>query len=362
MAQLNTAVIRKFIVDSFSDEELDTFCYDYHRDIFEQFGGGMSKTRKVQILIEGCERRGDLPKLLTNLRKERPELYDAKLGNLILETQPEQITRQRDPRRVFISYAYEDSRFAHNLADDLKAHGWHVWIAPESIRPGEKWVNAINRGLEECGVFIVVLTPVGVKSKWVVHETNVAIDLNNRGILRFIPLKVEDCELPPLWSAVQSVSFQVDYAEGLATLLAILEQKPLPSETSRRHLQKLPPLVAALKRNRRALVVITPLVLILAVLIGVEMIWHPLEPRCQLDIGQQVHVIEGKNVWPTPDVLSGSTPERTTSRTLVYVIGAPKWGLISWNPRDKDWWWEVSGTVNGESLGWVYQGFLEECQ
>jgi hypothetical protein len=40
-------------------------------------------------------------------------------------------------KQVFISHDTEDKQFAHRLADDLKRLGAEVWIAPDSIRPGE---------------------------------------------------------------------------------------------------------------------------------------------------------------------------------------------------------------------------------
>lgn len=43
--------------------------------------------------------------------------------------------------QVFISHATADAQFAHRLADDLRRLGMKVWIAPESIRPGEGWVR-----------------------------------------------------------------------------------------------------------------------------------------------------------------------------------------------------------------------------
>jgi hypothetical protein len=52
-------------------------------------------------------------------------------------------------KQVFISHATEDEQFAHRLADDLQRLGLRIWIAPESIRPGEGWVRAIERGLAE---------------------------------------------------------------------------------------------------------------------------------------------------------------------------------------------------------------------
>jgi hypothetical protein len=46
-------------------------------------------------------------------------------------------------------------------------------------------------------VFVLVLTRAAVKSRWVTIETNVAIELENKGEARFIPAEVESCR-PPL--------------------------------------------------------------------------------------------------------------------------------------------------------------------
>jgi sulfatase modifying factor 1 len=69
--------------------------------------------------------------------------------------------------QVFISYATEDTQFAHRLADDLQRLGIQVWIAPDSIKPGESWVDAIERGLEESSHMVIVLTPAALESEWV---------------------------------------------------------------------------------------------------------------------------------------------------------------------------------------------------
>ena len=55
-----------------------------------------------------------------------------------------------------------------------------VCDAPESVAAGEKWAEAINRGLEECGIFVVALTPAAVASAWVKTETSIAIELAHR--------------------------------------------------------------------------------------------------------------------------------------------------------------------------------------
>ena len=103
-----------------------------------------------------------------------------------------------------------------------RSAGWRPWIAPESIQPGEKWVEAIGRGLDGSGVFVVALTPAAIASRWVKTETNAAVELENRGEVQFIPLDVAACSVPILWSGYQRVSFRGRYGDGLRALLARL--------------------------------------------------------------------------------------------------------------------------------------------
>jgi formylglycine-generating enzyme required for sulfatase activity len=131
---------------------------------------------------------------------------------------------------VFISHATEeDGQFAHRLAADLQRLGVQVWIAPESIRPGEDWVAAINRGLSQSSHILIVLTPAAVESEWVEMETNTAIALERRGRIQVIPLDVKPCEVPPLLSLYHMVSFRPDYNAGLSQLADILGVRFTPS-------------------------------------------------------------------------------------------------------------------------------------
>jgi formylglycine-generating enzyme len=226
----NTADIRQYLTSAYSDEELITLCADYFRDVYDNFAAGMTKTAKIQLLLDHCQRRGILPNLSAALERDRPDQYRKRFGQVAAELGPIAAPRARDPRQVFISHAHEDTEFAHRLAADLRAHGWRPWIAPDSIRPGEKWVDAINRGLEECGVFLVALTPAAVVSNWVTDETNVAKEMHQEGELRFIPLGVADCRIPPLWRVHQRISFKDNYATGLEILVTELESVSSPPE------------------------------------------------------------------------------------------------------------------------------------
>ena len=188
----------------------------------------MPKKQKIQLLLDHCQRRGLILNLLAALEKDRPDQYQRQFGSVAVDRGPALGPRERDPKQVFISHAHEDAAFAQRLADDLRSHGWRAWIAPDSILPGEKWAAAINRALEESGVFVLVLTPAALRSDWVTTETSSAIALQHQRKIRFIPLEVAHCQVPPLWDVYQRVPFVGRYEDGLSALLALMEAGPTP--------------------------------------------------------------------------------------------------------------------------------------
>ena len=64
------------LMAAFNDEELTTFCYDTFRPVYEEFATGMSRTQKVQRLVEYCDRRGEMEKLLARVERVNPYQYN----------------------------------------------------------------------------------------------------------------------------------------------------------------------------------------------------------------------------------------------------------------------------------------------
>jgi formylglycine-generating enzyme required for sulfatase activity len=235
--------LRQFITQFFSDEELETLCFDYFPEAANEFGGGMSKNRKVIILIGHCERRGRLADLRAALERERPAAWREAFAPRPVEMPRRDAAAppvERDSRQIFLSHATADADFAQTLAADLRAEGWRVWIAPDSIRPAEKWVEAIDRGLETSGVFVVALTPDAVASRWVRTETNAAISMEHRDLIQFIPLDVAECQPPWLWTQYQFILFRGSYEAGLDALLRRLDGAPA-TPVNRERVQTSPP-------------------------------------------------------------------------------------------------------------------------
>jgi hypothetical protein len=231
------AEIRKFILDTYNEDEfVELFCADYFPQARGEFSAGISFSLQAQRLISYCQNQNLLNNLLVALQKERPDLYAQRFPS----AQPAPASppapmqaRIRNLHQVFISHAHQDAAFAQKLADDLRKQGWDIWIAPDNIKPGEKWVEAIERGMDESGVFLPILSPAAAQSQWVRQEAYSAIALENRGVMRLIPVYIEECDVPTMLSGYQRVTMLDRYEDGLADLgVALSGQEPQPPEVA----------------------------------------------------------------------------------------------------------------------------------
>ena len=80
--------------------------------------------------------------------------------------------------RVFLSHTTRDRRdhaLAHALARGLRARGAEVWIAPDSIPPGERWLESLVAGvLVGCTHFVVIVSAASRGAEWVQQEIGLA--------------------------------------------------------------------------------------------------------------------------------------------------------------------------------------------
>lgn len=229
MNPISNRELRTFIATSFNENELLLFCDDYFPEVKDWFGLGMPFNIKVQELILYCQRHGLHHHLLTALQQERSATYQNSFSPnnpLIIPPLPYQ-PYTRHPQKIFFCHASTDYALAKQITTDLKRLGHDVFITPDSIAPGEKWVPAISRGLEECGLFIVLLTPRAIASGWVNHEVNIAIDLATKGLAKLWFLDTEPCQPPILWRQWQWIWFRETYAHNWAALEIFLEKKIL---------------------------------------------------------------------------------------------------------------------------------------
>lgn len=206
--------LETFMRESLSNQEINLICFHYLRDVHvEMEGVPWDKSQRIEKVLAYVRRRKMTAHLVAALyerhgeqmAEEFPEGLQVAGRVPAVPLAPTSYTRH--PRQIFISHAHQDSEFAHKLADDLELEGWHCWLAPDSISPGEQWAGAIERGLATSTVFLLILSPEAVASRWVQTETNVALELEHEGQMQIVPLLLRPCQVPLLWRAYQNLRF-----------------------------------------------------------------------------------------------------------------------------------------------------------
>jgi hypothetical protein len=115
------------------------------------------------------------------------------------------------PLRVFVSHSSKDHAFATKLVRYLRAalgHEHTVWYDEHSLTGGDEWWPMIVKELDRCTVFVVILSPDAMKSRWVLDEINIAWKRKNSPAnIRFIPLLHLPCNVRRDLETLQIISF-----------------------------------------------------------------------------------------------------------------------------------------------------------
>jgi hypothetical protein len=91
---------------------------------------------------------------------------------------------------VFISYSSQDKVVADAVCATLESRKIRCWIAPRDVPPGLQYAAALVNAINECQVFVLVLSKGANASGQVLREVETAVD-NGTPIL---PLRIEDFE------------------------------------------------------------------------------------------------------------------------------------------------------------------------
>jgi len=100
---------------------------------------------------------------------------------------------------IFISYSHKDTDYAHQVASTLQNRGFNVWI-DQRLDYGSQWPHEIQKQLDTCSAFIVIMTPRSFASDWVQNELQRA----KRKSKTIFPLLLEGDEP---WLSVESTQY-----------------------------------------------------------------------------------------------------------------------------------------------------------
>lgn len=113
--------------------------------------------------------------------------------------------------KVFLSYAREDLEPVRKLRDFLRRSGIDTWWDKDDILPGRKWETEIETALAQCDFVAGCFSKVSVRKRgYVQRELKRAREFGSRMLeddIYFIPVLLEECELPTSMEQYHAVKF-----------------------------------------------------------------------------------------------------------------------------------------------------------
>lgn len=122
---------------------------------------------------------------------------------------------------IFLSHNHADKPRVRRLAERLRAAGMQVWLDEWVIQAGDIIALKVDEGLEQSRVLLLCISPAALASGWVALERSTAVhrDPTNAG-RRFIPLLLNDCDLPDTLRRYKYVDFRQETQTTFDELLA----------------------------------------------------------------------------------------------------------------------------------------------
>lgn len=122
-------------------------------------------------------------------------------------------------KKFFISHASEELFEARRLARELIKANQKVWLDDMDMNPGDELVQSMLSGIEWCDVFIILLSPSTLNSRWVLFEYKEA----KKRERRILPIKLKDCARPDFLEPliILDMRTSMDWAIGINKILKL---------------------------------------------------------------------------------------------------------------------------------------------
>jgi hypothetical protein len=146
---------------------------------------------------------------------------------------------------VYLAHASEDKEvLARPLAERFLGCGIDVWLDEWEIRAGDSLKRKMERGLENCTHFVVLLTPRSIGKPWVETEIDAGFVRAVGGKSRFIGLRIdiEIEQLSAFLSTLSCPSVDLSRPEDVEKVIADIHgvSRKLPLGDKPRYVQHMP--------------------------------------------------------------------------------------------------------------------------
>ena len=120
---------------------------------------------------------------------------------------------------IFISYSHNDKDFVDKLGLDLTKSRINIFIDRWEMNVGDSITNKIENALTESSHLIIVLSKSSVNSDWCKREitTGLMLEMERKRTV-FLPIIIEDCEIPLFLRDKFYADFRTDYNMALTQI------------------------------------------------------------------------------------------------------------------------------------------------
>ncbi|ARI83089.1 SUMF1/EgtB/PvdO family nonheme iron enzyme [Microcystis aeruginosa] len=112
--------------------------------------------------------------------------------------------KKKSEIQIFLAHASEDKPAVLALYNRLKQAGYKPWLDKKDLIPGQIWRDEIPKAIKASQIFLACLSAKSAKQGYIQRELRIALDTLGQmlpGTIFFIPMRLEECEIPDLRSA-----------------------------------------------------------------------------------------------------------------------------------------------------------------
>ncbi|REJ44223.1 MAG: TIR domain-containing protein [Microcystis flos-aquae TF09] len=114
--------------------------------------------------------------------------------------------------QIFLAHASEDKPAVLALHERLKQAGYKPWLNEKDLIPGQIWRDEIPKAIKASQIFLACLSAKSAnKQGYIQRELRIALDIFGempQGTIFFIPMRLEECEIPDLRLAEVSLKLR----------------------------------------------------------------------------------------------------------------------------------------------------------
>jgi formylglycine-generating enzyme required for sulfatase activity len=113
--------------------------------------------------------------------------------------------KKKSEIQIFLAHASEDKPAVLALYNRLKQAGYKPWLDKKNLIAGQIWRDEIPKAIKASQIFLACLSAKSAnKQGYIQRELRIALDILGDmlpGTIFFIPMRLEECEIPDLRSA-----------------------------------------------------------------------------------------------------------------------------------------------------------------